>query len=139
MFLGTSFGVLDGAAWFGFGNTGGGNTMFNTFSSFHRRIYIYNTTFGYVAQVAVGLADVNSICSSVESTVDSVEYGQCTGDACHFVRKGDPIGFFLYGGSLNILLFEAGMLSSMNVLMGNRIGSMNKTTGNGKGKGKQAQ
>jgi len=40
------------------------------------------------------------------------------------VKKGDPLGNFAYGGSLNILLFEKGVFTSVSVLMGSRLGTM---------------
>jgi len=115
------FGIPDGETWFGSGNTGTGTTNFNVFGGFHRAYYIYDTgPYGYVAQIAVGLADVSTVCPSVNSdswippgSKDRVP-----------VQKGEQVGYFAYGGSLNILLFEPGVMSSMNVLMGNRLGSM---------------
>ena len=40
------------------------------------------------------------------------------------MKKGDAVGYFQYGGSLNILLFETGVMSAMQVLMGQRIGKL---------------
>ena len=40
------------------------------------------------------------------------------------ITKGDEIGYFQYGGSLNILLFEPGRFNSLSLLQGQRIGLM---------------
>ncbi len=38
------------------------------------------------------------------------------------VKKGDRIGCFKYGGSLNILLFEKDRFPSLNIMQGQQIG-----------------
>ncbi|NER36704.1 MAG: hypothetical protein F6J93_22430 [Oscillatoria sp. SIO1A7] len=38
------------------------------------------------------------------------------------IAKGDEIGYFQYGGSLNILLFEADRFPSLNIFQGQQIG-----------------
>lgn len=131
---GTLFGIPDGTAWFGGGNTGSPTTNFNIFGGFHRAYFLYNTTkYGLVAQIAVGLADVSTICGSVGSHVGWVDPGTCCCEGvcddkppCEKIPKGEHVGYFAYGGSLNILLFQAGAFTSMNVLMGNRIGSLSE-------------
>jgi phosphatidylserine decarboxylase len=116
------FGIPGGKVWFGSGNTGTGTANFNIFGGFHRSYYIYDTPYGYVAQIAVGLADVSSMCPSVNS-----DHWIAPGSNDRIpMKKGDPVGYFAYGGSLNILLFEPGVMSSMNVLMGERLGAMQK-------------
>jgi len=119
------FGIPDGKDWFGGGNTGQGNNNFNIFGGFHRAYYIYDTgSYGYVAQIAVGLADVSTVCPSVNS-----DHWLSPGSDQHIsITKGEEVGYFSYGGSLNILLFEPGVMGSMNVLMGNRLGSMKNKT-----------
>ena len=42
------------------------------------------------------------------------------------VTKGDQAGYFQYGGSLNILIFEPGVFSSVAVLMGQRLGRLHE-------------
>jgi len=119
------FGIPDGSKWFGSSNTGSPDTEFTVFGGFHRLVMIYDTgKYGLVAQVAVGLADVNTICPTVNSEMGSVPPGSCSGSSCPYVNKGKRMGYFLYGGSLNILLFEPGVFNSMDLLMGNRLGSM---------------
>jgi len=133
---GVLFGIPDGKAWFGSGNTGTSTSNFNIFGGFHRAYFLYDTgKYGLVAQIPVGLADVSTICGSVGSHVGWVEPGSCCCERstaqecdskprCEKIQKGGHVGYFAYGGSLNILLFEAGAFSSMNVLMGNRIGAL---------------
>jgi len=132
---GKLFGIPDGSPWFGSGNTGSPTSNFDIFGGFHRAYYIYDTgKYGLVAQIAVGLADVSTICASVGSHVGWVApdscccKGRCDGTKpeCQRIEKGEQVGYFAYGGSLNILLFEANVFNSMNVLMGNRIGSMDE-------------
>jgi len=42
------------------------------------------------------------------------------------ISKGDDVGYFQYGGSLNILIFEPGCFSSLSLLQGQRIGLLSK-------------
>lgn len=135
---GTLFGIPDGTAWFGSGNTGTSTTNFNIFGGFHRAYMLYDTgKYGLVAQISVGLADVSTICGSVGSHVGWVAPGSCCCEGstepgcdskptCQQIQRGEHVGYFAYGGSLNILLFEGGAFSSMNVLMGNRIGGLSE-------------
>ena len=39
------------------------------------------------------------------------------------IKKGDEIGYFQYGGSLIILLFERDRFPSLNILQGQQIGA----------------
>ena len=41
------------------------------------------------------------------------------------IKKGNEVGHFAYGGSLNILLFQPGVLQAASVLQGQRIGILN--------------
>ena len=62
----------------------------------HRRAYvIYETRFGLVAMVMVGMYDISSIMLDVK-----------VGDN---VSKGEELGFFQYGGSEILTLFERGV------------------------------
>ncbi|CAK0793457.1 unnamed protein product [Prorocentrum cordatum] len=111
--------------WFGSDNTGSSDTDFGVFSGFHSLVLIYDTgPYGLVAQVAVGLANVNTICPTVNAEMLSVPPGSCSGASCPEVRKGERMGFFLCGGSLNIPLLQPGAFASPDLLMGNRLGSM---------------
>ncbi|MGW1073709.1 phosphatidylserine decarboxylase [Streptomyces sp. NPDC002537] len=69
---------------------------------------------GYVGMVPVGLNSIASVNflpqfkGPIETPVP--------------VKKGDEIGNFMYGGSLNILLFEKGRFPALQLLQGQRIG-----------------
>ncbi|MCC3774602.1 phosphatidylserine decarboxylase [Streptomyces sp. UNOB3_S3] len=68
--------------------------------------------YGYVAQVPVGL-----------NSIASVNFlPKFTGELPVPVEKGERIGNFKYGGSLNILLFEKGRFPAVQLLQGQRIG-----------------
>ena len=85
----------------------------------HRRgYYIFDTEkFGHVAMVCVGMFTISSI--SFEANEGEV------------VEKGDELGYFAYGGSAIILLFEPNRVNfsipldrgPVHVLMGQGIGS----------------
>ncbi|PSJ28797.1 phosphatidylserine decarboxylase [Streptosporangium nondiastaticum] len=95
---------------------------YNDFLDFRRGYVIIKTLYvnadggpdgeGYVAQVPVGL---NSIAS-----VNFLE--KFTGKLPVPVEKGERVGNFMYGGSLNILLFEKGRFPAVQLLQGQRIG-----------------
>ncbi len=119
-------GIMDGENWFNEGNIGESTTDFSIFEDFHRAYYIIESAgYGHVAMIPVGLNTISQLnfysLSPNESTL--VPKGGRVK-----VNKGDELGHFAYGGSLNILLFEPGVLTSLSVLMGQRIGSLNKRT-----------
>ncbi|MGK5547912.1 phosphatidylserine decarboxylase [Streptomyces sp. URMC 127] len=67
---------------------------------------------GYVAQIPVGL-----------NSIASVNFlPKFKGDLPVPVEKGERVGNFQYGGSLNILLFEKGRFPAVQLLQGQRIG-----------------
>lgn len=118
-------GIMDGEDWFNKGNIGESTTNFSIFEDFHRAYYIIKTKhYGHVAMVPVGLNTISNInfysLSPKQSTL--VPKGAPPVE----VQKGAELGHFAYGGSLNILLFEPNVLKSLSVLMGQRIGSLNK-------------
>jgi phosphatidylserine decarboxylase len=118
-------GIIDGEHWFNTGNIGESDTDFSIFEDFHRSYYIYETVdFGYVAMVPVGLNTISSV-----NFVTLPDSGKSThvppGADPVSIAKGDPVGYFKYGGSLNILIFQPGVFEGVSVLMGQRIGSLN--------------
>jgi len=120
-------GIMDGEDWFNSGNIGESTTDFSIFEDFHRAYYIIETKgYGCVAMIPVGLNTISSLnfysLSPNKSTL--VPVGSPSVD----ISKGEQLGHFAYGGSLNILLFEPGVLGSMSVLMGQRMGSLKKPT-----------
>ncbi len=118
-------GVMDGEHWFNKGNIGESTTDFSIFEDFHRAYYIIKTTiFGYVAMVPVGLNTISALSFNTLISEESTLVPK--GSAPVKIEKGKELGHFAYGGSLNILLFEPGVFQSVSVLMGQRIGSLNK-------------
>lgn len=115
-------GIMDGEHWFGEGNIGESDTDFSIFEDFHRAYFIIETAdYGYVAVVPVGLNTISAIHPSVVSDT----YVRPGGTPVK-IKKGEELGYFAYGGSLNILLFQPGVLDCISVLQGQRIGSMSK-------------
>ncbi len=69
------------------------------FSEYHRAYYLINTkNSGQVGFVAIGMSDINSVNMPLPV------------DARKEIRKGDEIGYFAYGGSGIVMLFEPGIL-----------------------------
>lgn len=123
-------GLYYGESWFeDFSNPGQGDTDFSIFEDFHRAYYIIRTEeFGLVGLVAVGLMTVSRIMPSLVG--DRSTYVE-PGATPVKVAKGARLGHFSYGGSLNILLFEKDVMSCVSVLMGNRIGKMQRKVATG--------
>ena len=106
------------------GNVGYGYD-YKAFTDFRRGYAIFKTPYvdhegkpdgeGYVGLVPVGLNSIGSV-----RFVD--KFRNVTDDKPVAVEKGDEIGCFQYGGSLNILLFEKGRFPALQLLMGQRIG-----------------
>ncbi|NQU15872.1 MAG: phosphatidylserine decarboxylase [Desulfobacteraceae bacterium] len=118
-------GIMDGEDWFNKGNIGESTTNFSIFEEFHRAYYIIETDgYGYVAMIPVGLNTISNL------NFYSLSPNQSTlvprGAQPVSVNKGTELGHFAYGGSLNILLFQPKVLESLSVLMGQRIGSLNR-------------
>jgi len=115
-------GIIDGEHWFNKWNVGESSTDFSIFEDFHRAYFIIETEkHGYVAMIPVGLNTISGIFSSLVNDESSMVP---PGAPPVSVQKGDELGHFAYGGSLNILLFQPGVFSSMSVLMGQRLGSL---------------
>lgn len=116
-------GIKDGEHWFNQWNVGESSTDFSIFEDFHRAYFIFETAkYGYVAMIPVGLNTISAIFPSMINNESSMVSPGCPPVP---VKKGDELGHFAYGGSLNILLFQKGVFSSVSVLMGQRLGSMN--------------
>ena len=119
---GIYFGMTDGDTFLNDLNFGQGNAEFSLFEDFHRAYYIIETEdYGHVGVVPVGLNTISSINPTLVCKTMVRPGGKPVA-----VEKGQELGHFAYGGSLNILLFEANVLPALSVLMGNRIGTMNR-------------
>ncbi|MDV3352019.1 phosphatidylserine decarboxylase [Leptolyngbyaceae cyanobacterium CCMR0082] len=119
-------GITDGEHWFNHFNVGESTTNFSIFEDFHRAYYIIETKkYGYVALIPVGLNTISSISASLVNNQSTM----VPPDACPVaVKKGDELGHFAYGGSLNILLFQSGVFNAISVLMGQRLGSLSSVS-----------
>ncbi|UED87380.1 phosphatidylserine decarboxylase [Streptomyces profundus] len=106
------------------GNVGYGYD-YALFSNFRRGYVIIRTRYqdaqggpdgeGYVGLVPVGLNSIGSV-----NFLDKFKGG--TPSTPVPVEKGEKVGNFQYGGSLNILLFEPGRFPALQLLQGQRIG-----------------
>lgn len=116
-------GIVDGEHWFNeIFNVGESTTDFSIFEDFHRAYYVIETkNYGYVAIVPVGLNTISRITPSLVGKKST--YVEPGGKPVQ-IKKGDRLGHFAYGGSLNILLFQKGAFASLSVLMGHRIGQL---------------
>ena len=89
------------------------------FSEYHRAYYLINTQrSGQIGFVAIGMSDINSV--NMPRQVDPSRE----------IKKGDEIGYFAYGGSGIVMVFEPGVLemsvpAGRFVQMGTRIGTLN--------------
>ena len=118
---GASFGM--GGGFYTFvnnGNFGGYKASFGVFGIYHRGYYIVETEkYGLVAMIPVGLDDVNSV-NFVPEVADIPEK-----NPARKIEKGEPLGYFAYGGSVVILLFEPGVFTGLKVQQGQQVGIMN--------------
>jgi phosphatidylserine decarboxylase len=104
------------------GNIGGYKSKYGYFGRYHRGYYIFKTDhYGYIAMVPVGLDDI----SSVNFAHQFKNVGSPSNPGPVPVKKGDEVGYFAYGGSTIIMLFQPGVLFGLKVKQGNQIGVMN--------------
>ncbi|MFC2155395.1 phosphatidylserine decarboxylase [Acidobacteriota bacterium] len=122
-------GIEDAPEWFHNGNVGSSDADFSIFEQFHRGIFIFRTKkFGDVAMVVVGLNTISEIGFEMSSVNTLEQYTNASPQEPIQVFKGDRLGYFKYGGSLNILLFQHGVYEGVKVHQGQRIGTMNPPT-----------
>ncbi|MDJ0629369.1 MAG: phosphatidylserine decarboxylase [Rhodobacter sp.] len=107
------------------GNVAQPGTDFSQFEVFQRGVIIMKTTYsgatpeekitGYVAQIPVGL-----------NTIGSVTFDPTTVAGTPVTKGVTRLGGFLYGGSLNILLFSKNIASpAVQTRLGNQIAILN--------------
>ncbi len=124
---GIFFGLEDAPEWFHNGNVGASDADFNVFGEFQRRIFVFETNgFGQVAMVAVGLNTISGIGFEMSSVHAHGKFQAIDPENPPKVYKGEKLGYFRYGGSLNILLFEPGVFPGIEVHQGQRIGTLNQ-------------
>jgi len=122
---GIFFGVEDAPMWFHQGNVGDSDADFSIFEQFHRGVFIFQTkSFGNVAMVAVGLNTISGIGFEMNSVNFLKQYINASPETPVEVFKGDLLGYFKYGGSLTMLLFEKDVFQGIKVHQGDRIGTL---------------
>lgn len=122
---GLYFGIEDAPQWFHNGNVGDCDSDFTIFEQFHRGVIVFRTQkYGYVAMVPVGLNTISTVVLEMNSVIIHEHYQNASDSSPVPVYKGDELGFFKYGGSLNILMFEKGVYAGVEVHQGQRIGSL---------------
>jgi phosphatidylserine decarboxylase len=114
---GNYFGINDFPKLLDKGNVGYGYD-YSVFEHFRRGYLIIKTEkFGHVAMIPVGL-------NTIASVIFLEKFRMVNPANPVPVYKGEEIGLFYYGGSLNILLFEKGCFPSIRVPQGQMIGTM---------------
>ncbi|MGY0458956.1 phosphatidylserine decarboxylase [Kitasatospora sp. cg17-2] len=127
---GVYYGMKDFPALLDKGNVGYGYD-YSMFDDFRRGYVVFRTPYvdhegkpdghGHVALIPVGL-------NSIGSVQFHEKFRNITKESKPVpVEKGEEIGYFQYGGSLNILLFEPGRFPALQLLMGQRIGVLEET------------
>lgn len=126
-------GIKDAPEWFHNGNVGDSDADFSIFEQFHRGIFIFRLPyivkdkkeFAYVAMVVVGLNTISDIGFEISSVNTLKQYKKASQQKPIQVFKGDKLGYFKYGGSLNILLFQKKIkFEGIKVHQGQRIGTI---------------
>ncbi|MCP4708513.1 MAG: phosphatidylserine decarboxylase, partial [Planctomycetes bacterium] len=93
---------------------------YRDFEVFHRGYMVIQTpNYGLVGMIPVGLNTVGSVVFEDKFIRITRQNPPAT------ITKGELVGYFKYGGSLNILLFQPGRFPSMNHLVGEKIGAIN--------------
>lgn len=114
---GAYFGIKDFPELIDKGNVGYGYD-YSVFEHFRRGYLIIETQdYGKVAMIPVGL-------NTIASVIFNDKFNNLTSPQP--IGKGEEVGYFQYGGSLNILLFEPGVFPSVRIPQGQIIGTMNK-------------
>ncbi|NEP02912.1 MAG: phosphatidylserine decarboxylase [Symploca sp. SIO2E9] len=112
---GQYFGISDFPGLINDDNVGYGYN-YSVFEDFRRGYLIIDTTkYGLVALIPVGLNTISSVI--FEDKFKNLPSGSSVA-----ITKGERVGKFLYGGSLNILLFQEGCFPAQNIPQGQQIG-----------------
>lgn len=121
---GNYFGIDDFPKLINGGNVGYGYD-YSVFEHFRRGYLIIETEkYGNIAMIPVGL-------NTIASVIFMDKFKKVTKDNPVSISKGEEVGYFQYGGSLNILLFEKGCFPSVRIPQGQIIGRLNeKATSN---------
>lgn len=113
------FGIDDFPKLINGGNVGYGYD-YSVFESFRRGYLIIQTEkYGKVAMIPVGL-------NTIASVIFKDKFKAVTSDNPVSIDKGEEVGYFQYGGSLNILLFEKGCFPAVRIPQGQIIGTLDE-------------
>ncbi len=92
------------------------NKDYSVFENFkHGYVIIDTEEFGYVGMIPIGLQTIGSVV--FEDHLKSV-----SDEKPLKIYKGDKVGYFAYGGSTVLLIFQKGVFSAMNIQQGQQIG-----------------
>ena len=117
--MGDYFGIKDFPDLLDKGDVGYGYD-YSDFEVFRRGYLIIQTpNYGLVGMIPVGLNTIGSVI--FKDTLKRIT----SSDTPVPIAKGEQVGYFQYGGSLNILLFEPGRFPSLNLLVKEKIGVIN--------------
>lgn len=101
------------------GNVGGYMAKYGVFGTYHRGYYIIQTEkYGKVAMIPIGLDDISSV--NFTPKFDDIPNSNKSAK----VKKGEEVGYFAYGGSTIILLFEPGVIQNVSVEQGMQVGEL---------------
>ncbi len=118
---GNYFGIDDFPKLINGGNVGYGYD-YSVFEHFRRGYLIIETEkYGNVAMIPVGL-------NTIASVIFNEKFKSVTSANPVEICKGEEVGYFQYGGSLNILLFEKGCFPAVRIPQGQIIGTLNEKT-----------
>jgi phosphatidylserine decarboxylase len=115
--VGCYFGIDDFPKLINGGNVGYGYD-YSVFEKFHRGYLVIETAkYGYVAMIPVGLNTIGSV-------IFEEKFKHVDDDEPVEIFKGEGVGYFQYGGSLNMLLFEKGCFPAVRIPQGQIIGTL---------------
>ena len=95
------------------------NKDYSVFENFrHGYLVIDTEEYGYVGMIPIGLQTIGSVV--FKENLKNVSDG-----ATYKIYKGEKVGYFAYGGSTVLLVFQKGTFSALNVKQGQQIGVLN--------------
>ncbi len=116
---GDYFGIKDFPELMHGGNVGYGYD-YSVFEHFRRGYLIIKTeNYGHIAMIPVGL-------NTIASVIFMDQFRNLPTGSNIPIKKGEEVGWFQYGGSLNILLFESGVFPSIRIPQGQMLGKLNE-------------
>ncbi|UJH69136.1 phosphatidylserine decarboxylase [Allomuricauda sp. SCSIO 65647] len=99
------------------------NKDYSVFQNFrHGYLVIDTKDFGYVGMIPIGLQTIGSV-------VFEERFKKVRDVKPEKIYKGDKIGYFAYGGSTVLLIFQKGVLSAVDVRQGQQIGMLKPASG----------